>query len=84
MKAKNYTTSAFLRKNQFQELCIQFPEVAQRIKERMSRYKDRNTLFRKSIIRNTDITDGLSDRTIEELSYGLKELFLEQGTFLFK
>ena len=55
-----------------------------KIKEGLKKYQDLNKLFMKELLKNTDLTECLSDDTIEELSYGMKPLYVENGSFLFK
>ena len=79
-----YTTSAYINKEQFRDLCEQYPEAAMSIKGGLKKYDDKNKQFKKSLIRNLDFTERLSDDTIEELSYGMKHMFVEESQFLFK
>ncbi len=55
-----------------------------KIKDGLWKYQDRNKVFMKTILANSDITYNLDPDIIEELSYGMKPMYLEQGSFLFK
>ena len=65
-------------------MCIQFPEAAMKIKRGLTKYKDENKVFQKFLIKNMDISENLPDEIIEEMSYGLKSEFFEEGQFIIK
>ena len=49
------------------------------IKNGLKKYDDKNKKFKKTLIRNLDFTERLSEDTIEELTYGMKHMFLKEG-----
>ena len=50
VKCKNYTTCAYIDREQFMFLCENFPDHAFKIKRGIRRYQDRNKQFQKRLL----------------------------------
>lgn len=50
----------------------------------MKEYKDSYKLFTKELVRNVDYIHGLSDNTVEEITYYLRQKHFEKDKILFR
>lgn len=84
IKTLNYCNCALLSREDFQDFCIFFPEVLNRLKKRISTYNDRLRTFQKQMLRNVDFFERLPEETINELSLTLREQFYEKNALAFE
>lgn len=54
-----------------------------KLKNHMNSYQDPNFDFMIKFLKNTDMTDGVSDSVLWEMSYGLKFDYVEKDHYIF-
>lgn len=54
-----------------------------KLKKHMNQYKDGNFNFMVKFLKNSDLTIGVQDSVLWEISYGLKFDFTEKDHYLF-
>ena len=83
VKANNYATIAKIDKRSFSELLRQFDELQHRLKEKVRTYNDRLKLFLFSIIKVVPFLNNLSEDTLENIAYHMKQKFYEKGEIIY-
>mmetsp|Transcript_18531 Transcript_18531/g.21287 ORF Transcript_18531/g.21287 Transcript_18531/m.21287 type:complete len:111 (-) Transcript_18531:91-423(-) len=73
-----------LLREDFQDFCIFFPAVLNRLKCKIKTYNDKWRLFQKQILRNVDYFGRLEEDTINELSLTLRDQFYNKGAYVFE
>ena len=67
----NYCTCAALSLVNFREMCRQFPETYNKLKEKRKKYKDKWKQFLRRLVLSIEYFQGLSENSIDELIYSL-------------
>lgn len=73
MKTTNYSTLAKIDKPTFKDMCVQFPDLKDKMKENLKKYQDKLKLFLKVSLRAIPFFQDLSEESIEEITYHLKQ-----------
>ncbi|CAI2375579.1 unnamed protein product [Moneuplotes crassus] len=73
VKTTNYSTLAKIDKPTFKDMCVQFPDLKDKMKENLKKYQDKLKLFLKVILRAIPFFQDLSEESIEEITYHLKQ-----------
>lgn len=84
VKTANYATLAKLSKELFKDMCRNFLEVRDKLKERLKNYNDKLKLFLKFSMRQIPFMKNLSDKCIEEITYNLKQEYYEANDIIFR
>lgn len=84
VKSINYCNCALLSREDFQDFCIFFPAVLNRLKKKISTYNDKWRIFQKDMLRNVDFFSRLDENTIDELSLTLRDQFYEKDSYAFE
>lgn len=84
VKANNYSTIAYLDKEQFNEVFSMDSTALELLKARRSEYNDEWKCFLKDNLKYIGYIKNVSDKTVEELSYCLREENVEKGTVIFR
>lgn len=84
VKSLNYWNWALLSREDFQDFCIFFPAVLNRLKKKISTYNDNWRIFQKKILRNVDFFNRLDEPTIDELSLTFRDKFYEKDSYAFE
>ena len=83
VKTVNYCTIASITKQEFEDICIQYPYTQGKLKEGMRKYSDKLKVFQKLVL--SDIyTKHLEDETLEEMTYTIKQKYYEQDKVIFR
>jgi len=84
VKSLNYCNCALLSREDFQDFCIFFPAVLNRLKKKISTYNDKWRIFQKKVLRNVDFFNRLDEPTIDELSLTFRDKFYEKDSYAFE
>jgi CRP-like cAMP-binding protein len=84
VKSLNYCNCALLSKEDFQDFCIFFPAVLNRLKKKISTYNDKLRVFQKQMLRSVDFFSRLAEPTIDELSLTMRDQFYEKDSYAFE
>ena len=83
--SKYYSTCAELNKKQLLLLCSRYPTIKHSLELRMRRqYQDRLKVFIKKTLRNVDYLYNASDFLLDELTYMLELVEINEGSYLIK
>ena len=83
-KAMDYTTLAYIDRENFAEIEIEFPQVYLNFKRQIKEYKDHDFEFRRSMVKNVPYFKDLDDEIIEEIVYLLKPHRYDSYTTIIK
>jgi len=83
-KAEDYTTLAYIDRENFQEIEIEFPQVYLNFKRMIREYRDHDFQFRRNMIKNVPYFKNLDDEFIEEIVYLLKPHRYDSSTTIIK
>lgn len=84
VKAVDYTTLAYLTRENFEAIKKEFPQVYLNFKRNIARYKDTDFEFRRSMIKNTPYFRSLDDEIINEIVYLLRPNRYDPSTVIIK
>ena len=84
VKANNYSTIAHIEKDVFFRLFSKHIPVLTALKAKRKEYQDEYKLFIKDILRFIDYIKTVSEETVEELTYFIKEVSFEVDTMIFR
>ena len=84
VKTNNYSTLARIDRASFKDMCQQHPELTLLLKEKMKTYNDKLKMFLKLILRTIPFMKNLSDDSIEEVSYHLKQSYYDPDEIIFR
>ena len=84
VKASNYSTIAYLTKENFNHIFNKDAGSLKILKEGRKKYQDEWKVFLKSNLKNIDYMKRLPNEVIEEISYYLKEEFYESESIIFE
>lgn len=84
VKAIDYTTLAYLTRENFNDIKKEFPQVYLNFKYNIKKYTDSDFEFRRSMIRNTPYFRNLEDDIIDEIVYLLRPNRYDPGTTIIK
>lgn len=84
VKASNYSTIAHLSKEHFTYLFNKDLDALKALRDGRRRYQDEWKVFLKDNLRYVDYIKHVSEETVEELSYHLKEETFEAGDVIFR
>lgn len=84
VKAVDYTTLAYLTRENFEAIRKEFPQVYLNFKRNIARYKDSDFEFRRSMIKNTPYFRNLDDEIINEIVYLLRPNRYDPNTVIIK
>jgi CRP-like cAMP-binding protein len=84
VKTEIYSLIASLKKNDFDTVCRLFYVFYTKLKEKIKSYKDSYKMFVKELLRSVDYMSKLSEDTIEEISYYLKQVDYEKDKVIFR
>lgn len=65
-------------------MCQQYIELTQKMKEKLKTYNDKLKVFLKCILRTIPFMHDLSDESIEEVTYHLKQKYYDPGEIIFR
>ena len=84
VKAADYTTLAYLTRENFMDIKREFPQVYLNFKYSIKNYTDKDFEFRRSMIKNTPYFRNLDDEIVDEIVYLLKPNRYDPGTIIIK
>jgi CRP-like cAMP-binding protein len=84
VKTKMYSLVASLRRNDFDTICRIVYSFYTMLKNKMKTYNDTYKIFQKEILRSVDYMTNLTDDSIEEISYFLKQVDFEKDKIIFR
>lgn len=84
VKTEVYSLIASLKKNDFDMVGRLFYVFHTKLREKIKSYKDTYKMFVKEILRSVDYMSNLSDDSIEEISYFLKQVDYEKDKIIFR
>lgn len=84
MKTTNYSTLAFINKPTFKDMCQQFPDLEVKMKENLKKYQDRLKLFCKLSLKEIPYLKKLSEKSLEEITYHLKQKYYDANDIIFR
>ena len=82
--ANNYSTIAYLDKENFERVFNKDQDALKTLKEGRAKYQDEWKLFVKENLRFVDYIKHCSDKTVEHITYYLKEEVIEAGSVIFR
>ena len=82
VKTTNYSTLARIDKPTFKDMCQQFGDLAEKLKENLKGYQDKLKLFLKVSLVNIPFFRNLSENTIEEITYLLKQKYYDPNEII--
>ena len=84
VKTRNYSTLAFIIKSVFHDMCEQYSTVYKSLRVRMRVYDDGMKRFIKNQLKTLPYASGISDDTLEEISYLVKHEYYENNKIVFR
>lgn len=84
VRTNNYTTLAYIDKHVFQDMCQQFVEVRLRLKHKLKSYNDKLKVFLKTLLQSIPFMSDLSNETLEEVSYHLKQKYYDADEIIYR
>ncbi|CAI2372991.1 unnamed protein product [Moneuplotes crassus] len=84
VKTTNYSTLAFVCKPTFKDMCQQFPDIVEKMKQNLKKYQDRLKLFCKYSIKEIPFFKRLSEESIEEVTYHLQQKYYDANDIIFR
>lgn len=84
VKAVDYTTLAYLTRDNFTDIKKEFPQVYLNFKNSIKNYTDKDFEFRRSMIKNTPYFRNLDNDIIDEIVYLLRPNRYDPGTTIIK
>jgi CRP-like cAMP-binding protein len=84
VKTSNYSTIACIDKDTFKDMCRQYNDLSLRMKVNMKKYQDKLKIFLKIIIRGVPYFNDLSEDSIEEITYHLRQKYIEPDEIIFR
>jgi hypothetical protein len=84
VKAVDYTTLAYLTRENFNDIQKEFPQVYLNFKNAIRNYTDKDFEFRRSMIKNTPYFRNLDSDIIDEIVYLLRPNRYDPGTTIIK
>lgn len=84
VKTKTYSLIASLQRKDFDTVCRLFYVFYTKLKQKMKSYHDPYKLFLKDLLLSIDYMRDLSEDSIEEISYYLKQVEYEKDKLIFR
>lgn len=84
VKTNNYSTLASLDKHAFRDMCHQYVDVREKLKQNLKSYTDKLKMFLKFTLKSIPFMRNLSDEAIEEVTYHLKQKYVDENEIIYR
>lgn len=83
VRANNYATIAKIDRKVFQSLCREFEDLVPKLRNKIKSYSDSLKQFLVSIVKVIPYMSDLSEYTLEDIAYHMKQKFYDKGEVVF-